>query len=460
MPLRRFSVSVLVRVALLLATMVGLAAIIGRADLFFNQVILGILVILQTVALIRFVRRTNRDLAKFLLAIKHADFSVHFGGEPDRSFRALHAAFAEILDTYQRVNADREVQYQYLELLVSHIKVGIISLRGDDEITLINQPARDLLQTDTYHYWHNLAKKHPHLVEVVDQLSAGESRLLELRVGEENKRLSVQVSSAVLLRQTYRIITIQDIEQEINQSETAAYHRLIRTLTHEMMNSVTPIASLSETLLMMIRHEDGRVKSPEAIDQNYLQELALALQTIGKRSEGLLHFVEDYRKLTQLPPLRAEAVSVRELLATVGRLLQPELRTQGVRWRVALASDELMLWGDPHLVEQVLINLITNSRQALAATPDPRLTVRSYRQGEELIIVVTDNGPGIDSDKIDQIFVPFFSTKPQGSGIGLSLSRHIMTLHRGTIRVQSPPGGPTSFLLSFRTPPAQKLKET
>ena len=448
-PLKRFSLAVTVRVLLLVATTVGFGLIVGRADLFFNQLILGTLILLQTVGLIRYARRTNHDLAKFLLAIKHADYTVHFGPEKDDSFGALHHAFREIQTTYQRMNAEREAQYEYLKLLVSHLNVGIISLRGDDDIVLINPPALQLLRIETYHHWHNLARRHPRLVQTIDALRDGERQLLELRVGEVTKRLSVQVRSAVLLREPYRIITLQDIEQEINQSEVEAYHRLIRILTHEIMNSITPIASLSETLLGMLHDEHGRLRPWESLGEGYQKELAPALRTIGRRSDGLLHFVEDYRKLTKLPALRPARVPVGELLTAVGHLMRAELQTYGIAWQQHTDPDDLTLWGDAHLIEQVLINLITNSAQALGATTDPRIVVRAFAQDDRTVVEVMDNGVGVAPDKLDQIFVPFFSTKAQGSGIGLSLSRHIMTLHRGSIHLHSEPGGPTVVTLTF-----------
>ena len=450
MHLKRFSTIVLVRVALLLATMVGFAAIFGRSELFFNQVILSILIALQVVELIRHVRRTNRDLAKFLLAIKNADFTVHFGREPDRSFQSLHAALREILDTYGQMSAEREVQYQYLQLLVSHIDVGIISLRGEDEIALMNQAALDLLQIDTYHYWHNVQKQHPTLVREVASLQEGESKRVELKVGDTTRRLSVQLRSAILLQQPYRIITLQDIEEEINQSEVEAYHRLIRILTHEIMNSITPIASLSETLLMMLKDAHGDLKTRETIEETYLPDLAYSLQTISKRSDGLLHFVEDYRKLTKLPQPQPETIGVAELLQGIGRLMQAEFQAHNIRLRVEVEPKTSTVWGDRRLIEQVLINLVTNSVHALTEVASPQIMLRSYLDHDQPVIEVRDNGRGIEPDKLDQIFVPFFSTKEQGAGVGLSLSRHIMTLHRGSLKVQSQPGQ-TSFFLYFRT---------
>jgi nitrogen fixation/metabolism regulation signal transduction histidine kinase len=448
--MKSFSVKIIIRIALLLLTMSGLAFIFGRVELFFNHIILGILLVLQVYELLRYVQRTNRELAKLLLSIKNNDFTTSFNSmKQDRQFRELHDAFREIIEAYKDVKIEKEAQYEYLRLIVRHIKVGIISIKGEDEIALINQPALDILQTATYHYWHNLKNSHPRFVEQIAQMRENESRLLDIPVKGEVKRLSVHVSSAVLLRQPYRIITFQDIAQELNQSEIEAWHKLIRILTHEIMNSVTPISSLSETMLLMLQSAEARLKKPEEVDGELLEDLAYSLRTIQKRSDGLLGFVEDYRKLTKIPQPQPERVSVRELFDDIRRLMRAELKKQGIQLQQEVEPAELQVWADRRLLEQILINLLTNSQQALQRVELPQIRLSGKEAGGNILLEVADNGPGIPEDKLDKIFVPFFSTKEKGSGIGLSLSRNIMNLHGGSIKVSAPAGGPTVFSLYF-----------
>ncbi len=450
MLLKSFTVSVVIRVLLLLATITGLSLILGRADLFFNQIILGGLLVVQVYALIRYVNRTNRQLARFLLSIKNADFTVHFSHHhEDRSFSELHTAFREIVESYKQVKADREIQYQYLKLIVKHIKIGIISLKGDDEIALINQPAMDMLRIAQYHHWRNLKLKHAHFVSEIEQLREGESKLIEISVDGEHKKLSVHTTAVVLLKQPYKIITFQDIGQEIDQSEIDAWHKLIRILTHEIMNSVTPIASLTETLLMLMQHEDGSLKTRQDIREDFIPDLAYSLQTIQKRSDGLLHFLDDYRKLTRVPLPQKESFPIQTLFDSVCRLMSGETQRHQISLSIAVSPEHLLLSADFRQAEQVLINLITNSIQALANIHTPTIMLSAYTQGHHLLIEVTDNGQGIADDKLDQIFIPFFSTKETGSGIGLSLSRHIISLHGGSVRVSSQRHQKTSFYLSF-----------
>lgn len=447
---KRFSVLVILRVVLLLATLIGFALIFGRVDLFFNQIILGSIILVQVYELIRFVTQTNEELSKFLLAIKYADFTVNFSRNSHSGFKALHPAMKEIMESYRQVKIEKEAQYQYLRLLVKHLKVGIISVRGEDEVTLINPPAQNLLQIGRYHHWKNIQRKRPEFVKAVEELPDGESSLLELSTGGEARRLSVQLTRLRLLDDSYQIITIHDIENEINRSETEAYHKLIRILTHEIMNSVTPIASLTETLLMLLENDAGAIKPVQEVGADYLEELAYSLRTIQKRTDGLLSFVEDYRRLTKVPQPRRQMVLAQTLAGSVSRLMRGELEKRDIEFRTDIQPTELALFADHRQIEQVLINLLTNSIQAVADQTDPVIVLRAFLQGDKTVVEVADNGSGVSPDKLDQIFVPFYSTKEKGSGIGLSLSRHIMTLHGGSIRVQSQPDEQTVFTLTFQ----------
>lgn len=452
--MKSFTLNTTIRVALLLITMIGFAFIFGRADLFFNHIILGALLIIQVYELIRYVKRTNRELAKFLLSIKNNDFTISFGSQKGgRQFRELYAAFKEIIEAYKQVKIEKEAQFEYLKLIVRHIKIGIISIKGDEEIALINQPALDMLQTGHYHYWRNLKLSHPRFVEEIEQLQENESKLIEIPVKGENKRLSVHVTSALLLRQPYKIITFQDIEKEINQSEIDAWHKLIRILTHEIMNSVTPISSLTETMLMLLENTEGQLKSPSQVDEALLEDLAFSLRTIQKRSDGLLGFVEDYRKLARIPQPQKETFAMKEFFETIHRLMRAELQKQGIRLITTIIPSDLRLSADRKQVEQILINLLSNSIQALGHTAAPQISLIAYEDNAQIIVEVMDNGAGIEEDKLDQIFVPFFSTKEKGSGIGLSLSRNIMSLHGGTIKASSQRGEKTIFSLYFPKTP-------
>jgi nitrogen fixation/metabolism regulation signal transduction histidine kinase len=247
----------------------------------------------------------------------------------------------------------------------------------------------------------------------------------------------------------YRIITFGDIKNEIEGKEIEAWHKLIRILTHEMMNSVTPLVSLTETMLMILEDENGSQKPLSAITEDNIADIRFSLKTIQKRSGGILHFLNDYRQLTRIPVPRVEQVNVAALFESVARLMQGEISKHDVKMVLRSISPELSVRADARLLEQVLINLLTNSLQALEGIQHPEIELAAYTKENRLILQVSDNGKGIDADKLDKIFIPFYSTKAEGSGIGLPVSKQIMFSHGGSIKVNCQKGTKTSFLLQF-----------
>jgi nitrogen fixation/metabolism regulation signal transduction histidine kinase len=304
--------------------MVCLAFIFARTSLFFTQVVLLLALFFQIYTLIRYVTRTNRELAKFLEAIRHHDYSLSFVNTSDTNavFAELNQSFQLIVDSYKEVEARKESQYQYFKLIVEHVQVGIISLNSKNEVFLINKAAQSLLHLSHILHWKQLQDKRPAFAQIVDHLSRGGSSLAEVSVAGDIRQLSVGVNHVQLLGEPYRIITFGDIRNEIEGKEIEAWHKLIRILTHEIMNSVTPLISLTETMLMILEQEDGSQKPLSAITEENISDIRFSLKTIQKRSGGILHFLNDYRQLTRLPVPKMEKVRVAELFESVARLMQ------------------------------------------------------------------------------------------------------------------------------------------
>lgn len=445
---KKFTFKVAMRIILILAVMMAIAIIFGDDRLFFNQIILVIVLVLQIAELLRFVNHTNRELAKFLLAIKHKDFSINFSKTRiGQSFEELNDAFSEIIKIYKDAKIESEGQFHYLKMVVSNINIGIISLENDENIVLINKPAERALNAEGVKNWKILNSKQPSFVREISTIGDQGRKLINIEVNGETRTLSVDVNSMILLDKTYKLITFQDIKGEIEQTEIEAWHKLIRILTHEIMNSATPISSLTETMLMMLE-KDGRQKPVEELDEETIEDLRFSLKTIQKRSDGMLAFIDDYRKLTKVAQPKVEPVPIRELFTAIHHLMSGELDKAGILFRSEVHSGNTMLM-DRHLIEQVLINLITNSIHALEGIENPVVTLHAYEEHRKSIIEVRDNGCGIPEKELSQIFVPFFSTKKQGSGIGLSLSKQIMHLHKGNIKVSSTVGEGTVISLFF-----------
>ena len=434
---------------MIFAVMVALALIFGDKRLFFNQIILCLVLSLQVAELLRFINHTNRELAKFLLAIKHKDFSINFNkSNIGESFTELNESFTEIINTYKKVTIENEAHFHYLKMVVSNINIGIISIENDEDITLINEPAIQILHAEGVKTWKIMKDKQPGFVQEVDAIGSSGRKLIHTVVHGVPRTLSVDVNSMITLNKTHKLITFQDIKGEIEQTEIEAWHKLIRILTHEIMNSATPISSLTETMQTMLE-KDGRQRPLEELTHETIEDLRFSLKTIQKRSDGMVSFIDDYRKLAKVAKPKLATVDTGELFGNIQLLMSPALQQAGVVLTIDNRLERILI--DSHLIEQVLINLITNSIHALENIPGPEIQLSSYEEFGKLIIEIRDNGCGIPQKELSQIFVPFFSTKKQGSGIGLSLSKQIMHLHGGYIKVESWENKGTTIRLIFRS---------
>ncbi len=287
------------------------------------------------------------------------------------------------------------------------------------------------------------------MAQTVQQLPPGQRALVKIEDAREPLQLAIHATAFRLQEQAYTLVSLQNIQHELDDKETEAWQNLIRVLTHEIMNSITPIASLASTAHGLL---GGQAPEPHGveIDTETRQDLLDAVYTMQKRSEGLLHFVEAYRQLSRLPTPTFQRVRVGELFARLEQLMRPQFQTERAAFDIGIEPEELELTADPELIEQVLINLLINAVEAITGGAQRQIGLDARLDGAgHVIMQVRDNGPGIVAEALDKIFIPFFTTKPDGSGIGLSLSRQVMRLHRGTIRVQSQPGVETVFTLTF-----------
>lgn len=429
--------------------MLLISAIFGDERLIFNHVILFIILAFQVAELIRFVNKTNRSIARFLFAIKHNDISINLSEKSaGSSFAELQGAFEGIMHTYKDVKIEKEANFHYLKHIIEHIKVGIISIENKEDIVLFNLPAEKILNVIGVKNWLILKEKQDHFVKEIEKLGNEGKGLIEVNTNQEVKTLSVDISSMKLLDKQYKVITFQDIKSEIELKEIEAWHKLIRILTHEIMNSITPITSLTETMQTMLSDNGGQ-KQLQSLDDETIGDLLFSLRTIQKRSNGLIDFVGDYRKLTRVPQPVFEEVNIKDLMQGIELLMRPTLERASVELTMDIETDLNNISIDPKLIEQVLLNLITNSKHALEGVIQPTIELNAYQKNRSTYLSVTDNGIGISEKEIQEIFTPFFSTKKEGSGIGLSLSKQIMYLHQGRISVHSIPNEKTTFVLKF-----------
>lgn len=449
---RSFRIICVIRIALLAATIFLLIYLVRETSLFATSLIVGAAIILQVVSLIHYVEKTNRDLSRFLASIRYSDFSQTFSSrQGGSSFQELNTAFADVISEFQRARSEKEAQYRYLQTLVQHIGLGILSFDQSGKVDLINNAAKRLLQVNHLSNIKSLEPFSPRLVKALLSSGPGEKILVKIDGGEETLTLAVYPTQFRLPDRLITIVSMQDIESELAEQEMAAWQKLIRVLTHEIMNSVTPIASLASTVNDLVSEKEKPKESGTLqMNSETRQDIREAAATIRNRSQGLLHFVDAYRNLTRIPKPDFQIFPVAELLERVVQLMKNQIEEEGIQLKVEVEPKSLELTADPELIEQVVINLMLNAMEALQGAPDSRIELFSrLDERGRVLITVADNGPGIRDEVKEKIFTPFFTTKEEGSGIGLSLCRQIMRLHKGTVSFKSVPDESTVFTLRF-----------
>jgi nitrogen fixation/metabolism regulation signal transduction histidine kinase len=443
---RKFRVAVSVRVALLVVLIGLFFFVLFRADLPAAAVLLGLLIAAQVAGLFRTVDRTNRDLARFFDSVRFDDFSQTFRGRsPGGSFTELHAALGRVIEAFRSARAEKEEQALYLQTVVQHVGIGLVVFQPDGEVELLNESARRLLKILQLKNIRDLEASHPAFVETLFRLQPRDRTLVRVEVGDEQLQLLLHATEFKQRGRDFTLVSIQDIRGELEEREIEAWQKLIRVLTHEIMNSMTPISSLATTVQDLLEKKDA-ARQPESLD-----DIRGALRTIQRRSEGLLHFVDGYRNLARVSKPDLKFFPAADLFAQVAQLLRARLDECGARLGCSSNPARLELLADANLLEQVLINLVLNACDAVRGRTDPRIElIAGLDDRGRPLIQVRDNGAGIAPENLDKVFVPFFSTKEGGSGIGLSLSRQIVRLHGGSITVASKPGHETVFTLRFK----------
>ncbi len=454
---KRFRFQIIFRVLGLCLSVYALFHLLILTKLYATTFVTLAFIVYQVVSLIHYVEKTNQQLSRFLLAIKYGDFSQNFSGKQlGASFEELVTLFNDVMKKTQQTRYEKEEHYHYLQTILHHVGIGLMTFREDGEVDLINKAAKRLLKVVRLKNIKSLREFNPPLVDTLFSLKAGEKALVKVDNGE--MELVIHAAEFRLKDHQYTLVSLQDIQGELQEKEMEAWQTLIRVLTHEIMNSMTPITSMAATvidLLKSIYNQEARDadKSVAPDTAETITDIEIALKTIHKRSLGLTEFVGAYRNLTLIPKPSFKLFPVEELFARVEKLMEQKFRENNIHLHWSVEPQTLELTADPGLIEQVLINLLLNAVDALEANAgqkDPRVEmIGELDEIGRVLIRVTDNGPGIVAEAQNKVFIPFFTTKKKGSGIGLSISRQIMKLHKGSIMVQSIPDERTVFTLKF-----------
>lgn len=450
MVFKGFRTGFIVRMAIICASYFLFVYFLSSDNKTTLAIAIGITIIIEISELFSFTTITNKKITRFLESIRYSDFSSSFTHDNalGKSFQELNKAFNSVSEAFRKERSEKEENLNYLNTIVQHVSTGLLSFDLEGNVGLVNSAAKKFLNTPQLRNISEILEVNVNLYKRLKQLNPGEKTLFRV---SSDLNLSIHATELKMRGQTIKLVALQNIHTELVSKEVEAWQNLTKVLRHEIMNSITPIASLTGTLNEILAEDlkpiDG--KSFE-IDHETLADLEEGLQTIENRSKGLIKFVDAYRDYTSIPKPKFGLIKIEDLFEHICQLLKREFKEIGIDFKSTILNPNLEITADMELIEMVLINLLKNSKEALAGREDPKIEMIAKRdENQRVLLEVKDNGPGIIPEAQDKIFIPFYSTKKEGSGIGLALSRQIMQLHHGFLSVRSEPNIYTIFTLGF-----------
>ncbi len=441
----------MVRSLLLLLSLSLLAYALINTNWYVVEALLLALIMAQLSEITHSLTRTNREIARFLDAIAYDDTTQSFTGISRLPpYRELGTAMGRVMERLRKGRSEREEMSRYLAAMLAHIPVALIAREADGRHVPLNTAARQMFELPG-NMTLDLARYGTEFRTGLEQLKVGGRQLLQLKRGPSTIVVKAVATSFWSRGEHHTLISLQNIGDELSAQQLDAWHRLIRTIAHEVMNSLTPISSLSQTARELVTMAQSQLQM-DGEPARELDDAIEALDAVARRSEGLLHFVQNHRRLTQRMIARPEDTLLVRVFARIERLLGREMTARGIRFEYDCRPQTLRLRVDPELLDQALINLLRNAMEALAERPDAEIQLTAEAlAGGDVAISVRDNGPGIPAELHEQIFVPFFTTKQQGTGVGLTLVQQIASLHGGSVTLRETPGGGVAFTLHLRS---------
>ena len=447
MTYNRPGIRLVIRIVLLSVEIFIASYLLVQGQYLFSGIAM-LVAVYQAFNLYEFLKKAQAEVQQFVEGVHYRDFSRHFDVKhAPAEVQSLRKGFNDINSAFKIISLERETQYQYLQKILELVDTGILSYEIETgNVVWMNESLKKLLRIPYLKTIQSLDKRDAALCEEVVNLKPGDSVVTDIHVDRNILKILMSATAFQTDERMFKLIAFQNVNEALDETESKAWQKLLRVMTHEIMNSVAPISSLADTLKNRLQH------STELADDESgtLEDLSLGMETIKRRSEGLLKFAQTYRNLNMITAPNLQKFYVKDLFKTQQRLMMPTLQQKHIDLEIILKDEQLQLEADINLIEQVLINLLLNAMEAVKETPHPKIILTaSQSKNGRIAVKVVDNGSGIDDEVLDKIFIPFFSTKKSGSGIGLSLCKQIMMLHKGNIHVQSVINEGTAFILQF-----------
>ncbi|MBO3697437.1 PAS domain-containing sensor histidine kinase [Roseivirga sp. E12] len=442
MSFKNFRVQSLIRLLLIFVSLFGLVYYLFIEVNYIRVFFLGLFSLIILMSLFAYINRTNRDTRYFLEAILNNDFTIKYNSSNQgKTFQELYSTFNKVNDKFMESTQSDASQYQYILTLINQLQVGILAYDEKERIHLANNAFEELLGQSHILNLSNIRAKNEILFEQLQSIQNGENVVQKITINNQVRRLSISATTFRLRAKHYKLISLQDIHAELDQNEMEAWQKLIRVLTHEIMNSVAPITSLSSTMKQVVQQGDLQGQRKATLEEG--------LDAIEARSQGLMNFTQAYRALTRVPLPNIKEVDGPNFFQRISSLFEPTLADTQIVWKLSIPQEDFKLLIDPDLIEQVIINLLKNAKEAVDQNSGS--ISLSYQEGHgasQSTIKIVDNGSGISDDILEKVFIPFYTTKTEGSGIGLSLARQIIQSHKGELSLETSSSG-TSFYIKL-----------
>ena len=432
---------------LLLVTLTLTAFLLVKGKYIYLSVTVTVIVI-QVIDIFRFLKKAQDEVDQFVESVHYRDFSRYFDVKhAPVELQPLRKGFNEINSTFKVISKERETQYQYLQKILELVDTGILSYETrSGDVAWMNESLKQMLGIPYLKTIYSLEKRDNALFAEVSTLKPGENKVVSIRREQNNVKTLLSATAFQTDGHIFKLIAFQNVNEALDENEAKAWQKLLSVMTHEIMNSVAPISSLADTLKNRLHNAVQHFEQQPST----VEDLEVGINTIKRRSEGLLKFAETYRNLNKITSPSLKKIYVRDLFENLHHLMQPTLEQKNIELEIILKDPNLTLEVDTNLIEQVLINLLVNAIEAVKDEDKPRIILSGYINSiNKTVISIADNGTGMTPAVMENIFIPFFSTKKTGSGIGLSLCKQIMMLHKGNIQVQSEEGKGSIFLLQF-----------
>ncbi len=438
---------ILIRVLLVFISISAAAWLLVSGLYIYFSVLLPV-IIYQGYELYHFQHKAVNELDQFVESIQYRDFSRHFDEKHAPSeLQSLRKGFNQISSTFKVISKEKETQYQYLQKILELVETGILSYEAESgDIMWMNESLKKMLQLPYLKTIHSLSKRDELLYNDVIALKPGEGKIAKAHLEKGSFKVLISATAFQTEERKFKLVAFQNISEAMDETESKAWQQLLGVMTHEIMNSVAPISSLADTLKNRLEKSIPDLSNKSGA----VEDLEVGIETIKRRSEGLLKFAETYRNLNKITQPNLKKIFVRDLFESLYQLMQPTLDQKNIQLDIVLKDTSLAIDADTSLVEQVLINLLVNAIEAVKDKAEPRITLSATAApNKKTLLKISDNGSGMPEEVMEKIFIPFFSTKKTGSGIGLSLCKQIMMLHKGNIQVQSKLDEGTAFILQF-----------